>query len=133
MKPSHMNPNETSAPANRFLLWSCMWGGGLAWLLHFLAIWICAEFGCLGGWGVAGPLEISRVAWLVLTVSGVCLALAGLASYASWHWCSRNSDSGIEAFVARYGTVANPVFMLVIAVQTLPVFFHLRDCGSAIG
>jgi len=120
-----------NASTKRFLLWSCLWGGGVAWLLHFLAIWICAEFGCISGLGVPGMLGISRVAWLVLVLTVVFLMPAGLAFYASWRWCPRQPGPG--TFVSHCGMAANASFMLVIAVQSLPVFFHLRSCGSAMG
>lgn len=116
------------SPAGRLRLWACLWGGGAAWTAHLLAVWLIAEFGCLTGLAKPGPLDISWVAWLILAVTVVCLALAGIATYASWRHARR--DTGKPArFLGRTGLVANPLFMLVIIVQTLPVFFYLRDCG----
>ena len=113
------------------MIWSCLWGGGIAWMLHLMTVWVAAEFGCISGLGVPGAWGISQVAWLVIGLSGLCFGLAGLASYASWRWCPRTAGNG--AFVYRYGIAANPIFMLIIVAQTLPVFFHLKDCGNVIG
>lgn len=124
--------------AGRLLLWSCLWGGGVAWLVHLLSIWLLAEFGCLGALAEPGPLDVSRVAWLVLAASALCFVAAGVATLASWRCRRHGGDAGAgedaEAarFVSRYGLVANPLFMLIILAQTLPVFFHLSDCASPI-
>lgn len=113
---------------SRLSLWSCLWGGGVVWILHFLAVWVIAEFGCLTRLADPGPLEISWVAWLIMGVSLLCLGMAAGLSYFSWR-CSRG---GGDCFAARVGVVANPIFMLIIVAETLPVFYYLRDCGSYI-
>lgn len=122
-------------PARRLLLWSCLWGGGVAWALHLMAVWVVAEFGCMSALGRPGPLGASWVAWVILGVSALCLALAGLATLASWRYSRGGGGSDGERpgrFAARTGLVANPLFIFIIIAQTLPVFFYLRDCGTYI-
>jgi hypothetical protein len=123
--------NAEVASTRRWLLWVCLWGGGAAWLLHFIAIWICAEFGCISGLGRPGPLGISLVAWLVLAFTGIFIMLGNLALYNSWRLC--HHKHALERFVARCGLVLNAMFLLIIAVQSVPVFFYLKSCGSAMG
>jgi hypothetical protein len=124
-----MNPEKPHA--KRWHLWACLWGGGVSWLLHFIAIWVCAEFGCISGLGRPGPFGVSIVAWLVLACTVLFLALCGLALRISWSLRQRQGSS--EPFVSGCGLALNAIFLLVIAVQSIPVFFHLKNCGSAMG
>jgi hypothetical protein len=117
--------------AKRWRLWACLWGGGCAWLLHFIVIWVCAEFGCISGLGRPGPLGVSIVAWLVLAFTVMFLALGSFALHASWGL--RHREQALDRFVARCGLALNTFFLLVIAVQSIPVFFHLKNCGAAMG
>ncbi len=129
-------PTQPPAAAGRLLVWGSLWGGGVAWLLHLLAVWALAEFGCLSPLARPGPLEVSWVAWLGLAVSVLFFALGGVATWASWR-CGRRfgavtppEGGDTVRFVARYGLVANPLFMLIIITQTLPFFYYLSDCGT---
>ena len=116
----------------RLRFWSQFWGGGLAWLLHFLTIWVAAEFGCLSALSRPGPAGVSLVAWVVLGLSAFFIGIA--------LWISLTAPSRMVAldtvetdlFVRRFAQVANVVFLLVIVTQTVPAFFYLKDCGSAI-
>jgi hypothetical protein len=97
-------------------------------MLHFLAVWVIAEFGCFTRLANLGPFGFSWVAWLILAVSLLCLVMAAGVSYLSW----RYSRGGEACFAARVGVVANPMFMLIIIAETLPVFYYLKDCGTYI-
>jgi hypothetical protein len=122
-------------PPHRLLLWSCLWGGGVAWMLHLAAVWLIAEFGCMTALGRPGPMGYSWVAWTILGVSLLCLAVAGLATLVSWKYSQGGGGSDGERpgrFAARTGLVANPIFMFIIISQTLPVFFYMKDCGTYI-
>jgi fatty acid desaturase len=129
-----MNPTPLSDhPHNRLLLWSCMWGGGVLWLFHLVAVWLAAEFGCLTALAKLGPLGISWVAWVILAVSVVILLLTGVITWISWHHSRGGGASDGERpgrFAARVGLVANPLFGLVIIAETLPIFYYLKDCGT---
>jgi hypothetical protein len=122
----------------RLVLWSSMWGGGVAWLIHLIVAWLFAEFGCLGGWQAQSWLGVSRVAWLVLALSAFCLLLALLAAWGSV-WCRRRAEGeptpeGVDTtrFIAHYGIWVNVLFVLVIVAQTVPALFYSRDCGAHI-
>lgn len=129
---------EPPSAAGRLLIWGSLWGGGVAWFLHLLAVWAFAEFGCLSRLAHPGPLDVSWVAWLGLVASLLCFALGGVATWASWRCRQRleaaHPPAGGETarFVVRCGLVANPFFMLIIVTQTLPIFYYLRDCGTYI-
>lgn len=110
----------------------CLWGGGVAWAIHFMVAWSIAEFGCLGETReTTDDRGVSILAWAILGVTMVCLALAAWATLASWRRAraAREAETG---FVGRAGLIANPLFMFIILVQTVPVFFHLNDCVSPI-
>jgi len=126
-------PSASESPPHRLRVWSCLWGGGLAWALHLAAVWAIAEFGCMTAMARPGPLEVSWVAWGILGVSVLCLALAGIATLESWRQAHSGAGSGGERparFAAGSGVVVNSLFMFIIIAQTLPVFFYLRDCGT---
>lgn len=122
-----MNPVNS-----RLLLWSRLWVGGLAWLLHFLSIWVAAEFGCLSSFARPGLGGVSVVAWIVLLLSAVFVGLAGFAAFRSCRRTPVTAGDGSDAFLGRFARVANGIFLLIIVVETLPVFFYLKDCGNAI-
>lgn len=116
----------------RFRFWSQFWGGGLAWLLHFLTIWVAAEFGCLSALSRPGPAGVSLVAWVVLGLSAffIGIALWGLLTSPARMVALDTVET--DLFVRRFARVANVIFLLVIVAQTVPAFFYLKDCGSAI-
>jgi hypothetical protein len=129
-----MNASQTQASdlpdaGGRFLLWFSLWGGGIAWAMHLFVVWIIAEFGCIGGLARPGPLQVSWVVWAVVAASLVFIGLAGLAIGGSL-LCRRKLAGEDARFVARFGLAANPLFLLIIIAQALPVFFYLQDCGS---
>jgi len=131
MNPPHSLAVELPDAGERFLMWASLWGGGIAWALHLLVVWAFAEFGCIGGLASPGPLGVTWVAWAVVAASVVFVGLAGLAILASV-LCRRRLSGEDARFVARYGLAANPLFLVIILAQLLPVFFYLQDCGSYI-
>jgi hypothetical protein len=120
-------------PGHRLLIWTSLWGGGVAWLLHLAAAWILSEFGCLGRLAQPGPRDISWVAWSILGVTVLCLALGAFSVWTSY-LCAREPAAIPQTtrLVSRYGLAANPIFMLIITTQAIPVFYYLRDCGTYI-
>ncbi len=126
--------SQSNDSPHRLLLWSCLWGGGVAWALHLMTVWVLAEFGCMTALGRPGPFGFSWVAWTILGVSALCLAFAGLATLVCWRHSQGEGTDGERPgrFAARTGLVANPIFMFIIIAQTLPVFFYMRDCGTYI-
>jgi hypothetical protein len=114
--------------------WFVFLGGAIAWLLHLLAAYAVAEFGCVAGWGefLGQPL----VVWLILGLTAPLLAIACLALLVGYRYERRFANQeprGLEAqdpgvALVRYGVVANALFILTILAETLPVFFFLRGC-----
>lgn len=137
---------ERTAPADprtderlhvvRGRVWVGLWGGGVAWLLHFLSSWALAEFGCMGPLARSGALGVSWVAWTVLGVTALALALAAAATWIGWQTERRararpaSSADEAAAFAARVGWIAGALFTLVVVVEAVPVLFYLRDCGD---
>jgi hypothetical protein len=122
---------------NRFRLWFGLLGGALAWLTHFMIAYGVAEFGCVGNLGSYTALGISLVAWVVLVMSAVTLAIAVLASLTAYRTSNRlvamkNEGSGTafeaELYTAKAGWITSGLFALVIVVETLPIFYFLQDC-----
>ncbi len=127
-------------------VWLALWGGGAAWLAHFLTIWALAEFGCQTALARPGPLGVSPVAWLIVGATVVAAALAAGATVLAWR-TERSAGEGagvgdvpgdgdvsdaVEAvtFTGRIGWVAGGFFTLVILVEAAPVLLYLRGCGE---
>lgn len=112
-------------------------GGGTAWLLHLLLSYLVAEFGCLRGLGEIRILGITAVAWLLILVSLLTLALAGIATFVSWRIreklgrAAENADEagdGAKHFAARAGLITNGLFFFIILVESLPILYFLHGC-----
>ncbi|MFL5801230.1 MAG: hypothetical protein ACJ8CR_05750 [Roseiflexaceae bacterium] len=74
------------SPAARWLWLGLLDAPGI-WLVHFLAIWIIAEWGCLAGWAHFTSLGFQSIT--VLLVIATCIALpliiaTGLVSWRTW-------------------------------------------------
>jgi hypothetical protein len=139
------SPRATSSPrhagrfepgSNRAVAFNLAGGGG-AWLLHLLLSYVAAEFGCLAGLGQVKVAGLTVVAWLLLTLTVVMLAVASAAVVVSWqlgrHRPGDDTTRLAEArqaqrFSGRLGLVANSVFMLIIAIQSVPIFYFWRGC-----
>lgn len=114
--------------------WFVFLGGGIAWLLHLLAVYAVGEFGCVAGWG--DFLGLSLVVWLILGLTIPLLAIAIAALVVGYRYEKRfatHEIRGLEAqdpgvALVRYGVVANGLFILTILGETVPVFFFLGGC-----
>lgn len=138
MNRSDTRPKSGSPPVprvpSRSALWFGLLGGGLAWTLHLLAAYVIAEFGGVSGWGKTQFLGISGRAWLLLTVSLVALLGAvGAALVARRNGARLDLEAqagapvrGAERYMARAGVLAGALFILVILVESLPIFFYLN-------
>jgi hypothetical protein len=122
------------APVSRFRLWFGLFGGAVAWTVHFLAAYAIAEFGCVSSFRDARFLGITGVAWGILAITALTLVLAvgGLE-------IARRSkrlllvevhedEDEPEAFMARAGWITSVVFVAIIVAQTVPVLYYLRSC-----
>lgn len=126
---------EASA-AVRARVWFALLGGGSAWMLHLLLAYAISEFGCLAGFGARHIGGLSAVAWLLLAASALALAIALGATLIARRirrqalQPSRAATEGAQAlaFGGQLAFVTNLVFSLVIAVQSVPIFYFLRSC-----
>jgi hypothetical protein len=142
-----MNPEETiqiqqkpppQRRINRAALWFGLLGGGVAWTGHLLSAYLIGEFGCVSGLGERHIQGVTVVAWLVLAASLAALLLAGAATLIAYRTRERlagepqpdcagdESNPGLE--MAHTGLVASTWFVLIIAVETIPIFYYLRHC-----
>lgn len=126
-----------AAPIRRGTLIFGLLGGAVAWLLHLLLAYLIAEFGCLLGYGEVMWGGVSLVAWTLLVMSALILALAGVAtavSYIKWEELGLGSAGegtekrSAQLFLARTALITNFLFLLIILAQTVPIFYYLREC-----
>jgi len=120
-------------------LWIGVWGGGIAWTVHFLTAALIAEWGCLTGLSAWSLWGMSAVAWSIILVS-IAMALVALVvtwvAYSEVLRLNALSDEksdlydrlGNRRFMARTGFAASAFFLLIIVVQSLPILFYLSEC-----
>ncbi len=117
-----MIPSPSPPIPGRWTLRFCLLGGGVAWLLHLVGAWAIAEFGTLGG-------AVNLTPWLAV-LSGALLAIALAATWLSLRLARiYPADTGETLrtfrFCGRFGVVTNGAFAVVIAAQTVPIFYFL--------
>jgi hypothetical protein len=123
-----------TAPASRFRLWFGLFGGAVAWTIHFLAAYAIAEFGCVSSFRDARFLGITGVAWGILAITALTLVLAVgalLIARRSERLLlaeTREKEDEPEDFMVRVGLITSVVFVAIIVAQTLPVLYYLRSC-----
>jgi hypothetical protein len=105
-------------------------GGAVAWTLHLVFAYVIAEFGILSGFVERQWAGLDAVSWLLIGWSAAMLALAASAVRAAG---SLPDDAGhgdetdrTVRFCAGFGRASNLVFLVIIAVQTIPIFYFLR-------
>lgn len=126
---------ETASRPGMWRRWFAFVGGGLAWTFHLLTIYVIGEFGCVSGFDRNTYLGISGVAWLLMLVSVLALipaVAAMLVGYADTkHDRNRpepdKNDEG-ERYLSSYGWPLNALFVMIIIVESLPVFAYLKGC-----
>lgn len=118
-----------SAGVSRWTLRFVLLGGGVAWTLHLLLAYVIAEFGIVSGFVDTRWAGLDAVSWLLIGLSVAMLALAAAASWASWRVrCADGDDEEARTvrFCVRFGRAANVAFLVIIAVESVPIFFFLR-------
>lgn len=136
--PNHIaEPSRPGTADTR--LWVGVWGGGIAWTVHFLLAAGIAEWGCLTGLSARSLWGMTAVAWSIILVS-VVMALIAMA--VTWIACyemrrlnlrsDEQSDPydrlGNRRFMARTGFAVSAFFLLIIIAQSLPILFYLSEC-----
>lgn len=116
-------------------IWFGLLGGGIGWVLHLFLTYAIAEFGCVAFGAYPPILGVSWVAWLLLAASAATL-LIGLAAA----WVAYGSDQELagrpttegghlsERALVRLGMYTSLLFVLIMIVQTMPIFFFLQEC-----
>jgi hypothetical protein len=128
-----MGRNEEIQNVPDWRRWFAFVGGGVAWTLHLLSIYLIGEFGCVSGWGDRMYGKISGVAALILIVSVLLAMLAGCAAIIGWRDSrgearrARTDDEGGH-YLSRVGFILSLLFTTIIALETLPVFGYLDGC-----
>ncbi len=120
---------------SRLRLAAGLLGGMVAWLLHLAGAWYIAEWGCQRGFPALalGPLNGVVVALLGLTVATVGLAAgAGMIARRCRRELATVREEGIAAAAgydtARLGVMLDAAGLMIILVQSIPIFFYLRAC-----
>jgi heme/copper-type cytochrome/quinol oxidase subunit 2 len=138
-KPTEAPPAPVhSRTTSRLELWFGLLGGGVAWSWHLLSAYLIAEFGCVSGLGERHVAGVSVVAWLILAASAIALLVVGAALWVAYRSRERlareadpandDDDTAPELSLARTGFITSVIFLMIIAVQTIPIFFYLRNC-----
>jgi hypothetical protein len=121
---------------SRPLLWYGLLGGALAWLVHLLAAYLIAEFGCLTALRDMHFLGVTAVAWLAIAVSVVTFAVAVGATVAAW-MVERQlppgrreelDPRGTELQVGWLAMLMSGLFAFIILVESVPIVYFLREC-----
>lgn len=131
-----MHAFTTSNEVSRVNLWVGLFGGAMAWAIHFLSAYVVAEFGCVGRFGERNYWNISLVAWLelFLTFAAVLVAAVSTAvAYRSQLRLSSNTDDSCAPqqaarYMARAGLLTSGIFTFVILFESIPIFYYLRGC-----
>lgn len=142
MREHEQPQNVVRDPYSGVILWSGLLVPGIAWLLHFLAIWAIAEYGCVAaGFPRYWFLGVMDLAWAVfgatVVLLGICV-MAGLLSHRHRRVLLEQPtrptpDSDAEKldsdrYMALGGMYSAFLFGLIIIVETIPIFFYLGSC-----
>jgi heme/copper-type cytochrome/quinol oxidase subunit 2 len=135
-QPHQPKDSDPPTPVTRRSLRFALLGGGSAWFAHLALAFTIAEFGCLAGLGHVQWTGLSVVAWMLLAMTAVTLAVGVAATWVAWRnrrrllqsWGPRSESHEAEDFTARLALVTNATFVVVIVVQTIPIFYYLREC-----
>lgn len=135
MSSTAVSTDETRPPVRRASLWFGLIGGCFAWMVHLLAAYAIAEFGCVGRLGELSSGRISIVAWLEFVLTVVTVAIAGGATVVAYrcHREVRSKESSYgasvaDAFTARAGVLTSGILTFVILFESIPIFYYLRSC-----
>lgn len=129
-------PPGPPPPVSRLALRFAMLGGGIAWLSHLILAYVIAEFGCVGGWGEVHVAGLPVVTWLLLAMTVLTLGLAVAATAVAWRSRrrllrlrgERTESREAEDFSSRFGLITDAFFVVIIAVQSVPIFYFWSTC-----
>ncbi|OFZ53315.1 MAG: hypothetical protein A2428_10220 [Bdellovibrionales bacterium RIFOXYC1_FULL_54_43] len=116
--------------------WFAFLGAGLAWTFHLLTIYVIGEFGCVSGFDQQKIFGISSVAWLLIATTAIALIPAAMGTIIAYHdWRRDGASEGSSEneggrYLSSYGFVLSALFVLIILVESLPIFGYLDSCGT---
>lgn len=130
-----MDAPATTAGQSTWRMWFALLGGAAAWTGHLMLAYAISEFGCTAGLGRRSLLGISAVSWMLLVMSAAMTALAAwalLVSNGIGRLATRDArdadDEATAEYVARFGRIANGLFLFIVVIESLPIFFFLGEC-----
>jgi hypothetical protein len=119
----------------RASLWFALIGGGGAWMIHLLAAYAIAEFGCVSGLGDRLYGDLSVIAWMQIALTAATTLMAGAATAVAYRrhrelQSIRAVDATLvaERSTATSGLLASGLFTFVILFESIPILFYLHDC-----
>ncbi len=131
-----MHAFTTNNEVSRVNLWVGLFGGAMAWAIHFLSAYVVAEFGCVGKLGERSYWNISLVAWLELVLTFAAVLAAAISTAVAYRsqlrlWSATDAECATlqaERYTARAGLLTSGIFTFVILFESIPIFFYLRSC-----
>lgn len=117
-------------------VWFGVLGGAIAWSVHFLVLYFLVEALCVTGTAGTRVFGFALPAFVIAIVTVVALLVAfgaAVVAHRSWRrWRGSEHDEvrlrGSGAHLLFLGLLLNGFFVLMILVETLPIFF-LGPCG----
>ncbi|MCO6430623.1 MAG: hypothetical protein J5J00_07155 [Deltaproteobacteria bacterium] len=109
-------------------------GGAACWLAHLLLSYGIAEMLCVAEILREPVLGLSGIGWMLVMISAALIFTALAALAVSLRLCSAASYAkGTEQgsailFTARFGALSNLIFVVVIAVESIPIIYWLKEC-----
>ncbi len=123
--PTHSGGRLGSPARQAFALW----GGLLAWLFSFVAVWGISEIDCNSESFSLSILGVPSATFISLVIVALSAFTAlGAAHVAASHVPDPDDPEDERPFVARFGVVLNGFFMIATLAGGLP-FFLLRTCS----
>lgn len=134
------NPEASREPAGG-LVSLFLFGGAICWTIQLLFAVFISEWGCISGMGDFRLFGVTAIAWSVIAVSLLTMALTGWAMRLSLGSCRRQSRSAAESdsedfaaeresarYLAQVAVWSNGLFLFIIVAQTIPILFYLTEC-----
>lgn len=111
--------------------------GPVWWFVHFVIVYIAAEFGCGSNFNNLLVFTPETIRLIIVVVTVVMLGLVGVGgwlAYRNWQGLPDNptatSQEAAMRFLAQVSVLLNGLFWVSIVVTTVPTFF-LNVCDWA--
>lgn len=127
---------DAGRQATRGALWFGVLGGAIAWFVHLALVYTLAEAACITGFPWFTVLGFHGTLLLIVIVTLLTLAVtvvAGVVAYRNRRLLDESNgpiaplNRGASEHMVRGGVYLSVFFVLLILVETLPIFF-MRPC-----